>query len=525
MIDSPAVLLTRTTTAPAAVSRRRADEQISWLRDYSERRINSLLIDERRCIPPYIALDFGRAGLLGPLIEERHGGTALRFTDAARVFEQLAAIDTGLATWVVTSVYPGTRALSVWATEGFKAEWLPLLAGGRVLGAYAQTEPGAGSDFGRITTTARLAPGGGWRLTGEKHWIGNGSWAGVLTVLARVAGEQGEPTGITAFAVPAACPGVHAGEEHLSSGQRGMVQNRMRFQDVAVPAGQLLGGGRGVLVASDSMGVSRFALATAALGAMKRLLQLGFRFADGRRVAGGPLVERAAALAVLGRTAACVETAEALVYGLAERFDAGLPVSMESVVAAKVLTSEWAVRAADDLVQLLGGRGYDEANTAARQYRDLRVYRIFEGTTEVLLNFLGNRAVHQPGHVDTLLRELAGAEIAERLRTAVAERRIESAVDREWHRALAGKALAWAFAAGALHRQKGSDPGAVRLAEDELDQALTRVRKADSGALATPGQLAAAVTRHYRRISEVELTMPGARTRPDLSPTIHTGGS
>ncbi|MDX3763694.1 acyl-CoA dehydrogenase family protein [Streptomyces sp. AK02-04a] len=518
-------LARQTVSADPEVSSRRAADQIAWLRDYAPRRINSLLIDERRCIPPYIVQDFGRTGLFGPLIEEEYGGTALLFRDMFRVFEQLMAIDTALGTWMTTSLFPGTRALSVWATREIKQEWLPLLASGRTLGAYAQTEPGAGSDFSQLSTTARPASAGGWLLSGDKHWIGNGAWAGISTVIARLEAQRTGPSSLVALAVPTASRGVRLGEEHLSFGQRGMVQNKMHFTDVVVPDSHVLADGNGRLAAMDSMCASRLALAAFALGALKRIAQLAFRFARRRTTSGVPLMNRAVIRGWLADTVTRTDILEALVYDLADRLDTGQTVSIESAIAAKVLGSEWAVEAADRLMQLLGGRGYDEANVAARMYRDLRVYRIFEGPTEALCDFLARRALRQSGQVRTMLSTYSGTDLARRFEAAVAARPTGDGLPDAPHAAVAD-ALMWTLAAGAVRRHSPHHTHAQRAAEAQLQRALDGVCARGAGpTTASQDLLEGAADRYTQHIGDVVQQLPGAHCGLDplLQPTRASG--
>ncbi|MFJ8792203.1 acyl-CoA dehydrogenase family protein [Streptomyces sp. NPDC102462] len=510
-------LARHTRTADPEVSSRRARDQIAWLRDYGSRRVNSFLIDERRCIPPHIVQDFGINGLFGPLIEEEYAGTALRFRDMFRVFEQLMAIDTGLGTWMTTSLFPGTRSLSVWATDEVKQEWLPLLATGRTLAAYAQTEPGAGSDFSQLSTTARPGPGGGgWLLNGDKHWIGNGTWAGISTVLARTQTRHTARSSLIALAVPTADRGVFPGEEHASFGQRGMVQSRMRFTDVEVPDRHVLADGDGRGVAMDSMCASRLALSAFALGALKRIAQLSLRFAGRRTTSGMTLKDRAVTRGWLADTVARTDILEALVYDLADRLDAGQTVGLEPLIAAKVLGGEWAVQAADRLMQLLGGRGYDEANTAARMYRDLRVYRIFEGPTEALCDFLGRRALRQTGQVTAMLRDHSGAQLTRRFEDALANRPTGRDGAPDAAHAGVATALMWTLAAGALRHRTPDLPHARHVAELGLRRALDAVRTGDGLPATAPDDvLEQAVDRYAEDIGDVVQELPGMRTDPD----------
>ncbi|NUT29785.1 MAG: acyl-CoA dehydrogenase family protein, partial [Streptomyces sp.] len=505
-----------------------------------------------------VALDFGTAGLFGPLIEERYGGTALRLRDLFRVLEQLMAVDAGLATWVGSSVLLGTRAVSAWGGDLLRDRWLPPLAEGRVLGAYAQTEPGAGSDFSGITTRAHRTADGGFRLTGTKHWIGNGTWAGVVTVVARTSGGSGSgsgsgagagarrrgagrvpggigaapsasapPSAVTALAVPTTSAGVCPGAEHLTLGLRGMVQSRLRFDDVAVAADAELGDGRGRAVAFDSMGLTRLAVAACAVGAMKRCVQLFHRYATRRAMSGVPLADRAATRAALATMIARTDTADALVYGLADRLDEGQNIALEPVVAAKVLASEWAVDSADALVQLLGGRGYDEANLAGRLHRDVRVYRIFEGATEALADFLGRRALARPAALHRLLATECGPDVAARVAAALARLR-ERGADTEdagvtgdtgdrpgdVHNAPVARAVMWALASAAAQRAPAH---AARYAAQGLDTALAAL-DGPRPRLLTATEVEATLARYERRIADPDFALPGADL--DLDPLL-----
>ena len=168
-----------------AESRERGDAIVGWLRRYCAKRLNSRLIDERRTVPPYIANDLGNQGVYGVQVETQYGGLALRTREVGRILEQCAAIDLALGTFLLVCLHPGVRPVATFAQDDLKKELLPLLAGGRIYAGFAQTEPGAGTNFAGMASRAVARPGGGWLLTGDKVWIGNSSWAGVLTVIAQ----------------------------------------------------------------------------------------------------------------------------------------------------------------------------------------------------------------------------------------------------------------------------------------------------------------------------------------------------
>ncbi len=392
------------------VSRERGDRLVAWLRDYAERRLNARLIDERRTIPAYVGIDLGNQGVFGVQVEERYGGLALRSREIARVLEQAAGIDLGLGTWLLTSLFPGVRPIATFARDALKGEILPRLAAGRMLAGYAQTEPEAGTHFPAMAARAEARPGG-WRVSGDKVWIGNSSWAGVLTVMAHEVGAEGRRRGLTALAVPMDRPGVELGREILSMGMRGMVQGEVSFRGVEVDESHLLGEReKGLEVGVDSMCWSRFAIAATCIGASKRAAQLILRFAGRRHIATGRLVDHPWLRSTLGETAAEISLAEALLYRVAEILDDGRGVPVDAFAVCKIVGSEFLWSASDRLVQVLASRGYDEANGAAQLLRDARVTRIFEGTTEALLAFVGSQALVATSDLYAFLRDELGGK-------------------------------------------------------------------------------------------------------------------
>ena len=179
----------------AAESRTRADERITGLRDWAERRYSMRLVDERRSVQPQVLLDLGNHGLMGVQVEEKYGGLALRNRDIARVLEQAAAIDLSLGTFLLVCLFPGIRPLAAFGSPLLKDEVLPDLARGRTLAGYAQTEPGAGTHFNAMAAQAVAQPDGRWRVSGEKVWIGNAQWSNVLTVVAHDVDASGRRRG------------------------------------------------------------------------------------------------------------------------------------------------------------------------------------------------------------------------------------------------------------------------------------------------------------------------------------------
>jgi len=403
------------------LSKSRANDLIKWLRSYASERINSRLIDERRCIPPYIVLDFGNRGLLGMQVPPEYGGVGLNYRDTLRVFEQLAAIDLTLASFVGDHHVLGTRPIMNYANETVRKESLPLIAKGRELAGFAITEPVAGSNPRAISATAVPDRKDGWRLSGQKAWIGHGSWAGTINVFVQTLDTNHKPIGISGFVVRQGTKGLRQGPEALTMGMRGMVQNSIYLQDVPVSAENLLGEvGKGMEVAQDTMMFARLGLGAMSLGGMKRCAQLMLRYSKRRLVATGRLLDNPVTLVRLSNLTAAITALETLVFKIAELLDRGEYIPEEAYTACKTSGPEFLWEAADKLIQLLGGRGYIETNIAPQILRDARLLRIFEGPTETLNMFLGSRTINKGEELQQFLSEGLGMpSVAQSLKAAV----------------------------------------------------------------------------------------------------------
>jgi alkylation response protein AidB-like acyl-CoA dehydrogenase/acyl carrier protein len=401
---------------------------IAWFRQFAERRLNSRIIDERRTIPPYVVLELGNQGFFGLQVPQRFGGKALATSDLMRVLEQLAAVDMTLATLVGVHNGLGLRPLLQFGSEAMQQRLLPTLASGRQLAAFALTEPDAGSNPMALRASA-MKTDGGWRLWAEKQWIGLGSWAGVTTVFAKAVDRTGATLGITALNIEADNAGLVQGPESLTMGLRGMVQNTLLLDDAFVPDDAvLLAPGHGMEVARDAMLFSRLGIGAICVGAMKRCAQLMARYAARRDIASGTLADNPVTVARLQDLTSTIYASEALVYAIASRIDAGAHVPAEAYLACKTGATEALGVAADQLVQMLGGRGYIESNGAPQILRDARVLRILEGPTETLYAHLG-ASFAAPGCAalaflsDSLGRPALAAELS------AAVNRISSAAD------------------------------------------------------------------------------------------------
>ena len=479
----------------SAGSATRADAAIDWLRGYTARRLDSRLADERRSLAPHVLLDFGARGLLGLQAPRTSGGLALATTDLVRVMAQLAALDLSLATLVGVHNGLGLRPLLRFAPDALRAQWLPVLASGRQLAAYALSEPQAGSNPRAIGSRAARVEGG-WRLDGEKHLIGLASWAGVLTVFARAFDTAGRALGTIALLVPADAPGLALGPEAPTMGMRAMPQSALRFEGVFVPDAQVLGEpGAGMEVAQDAMGFARLGIGALCVGAMQRCLQLMARYAARRDIAGGRLLDNPVTLLRLHETECAIEAGKALVEALAAEIDAGAALPLDACSACKCVLSELLWETVDRLVQMLGGRGYLENNLAPQLLRDARVLRILEGPSEALYAHLGALA-RLPGNPLKQAVERVGAPWPAQL---------PAQGGGAWQDVRNGEFAAWTLLAAAA---RGDAAGWAQRRLDLLRHAIG----AESGAVAACPQadgLLARLAQHARAIGDVEQEAPG----------------
>jgi alkylation response protein AidB-like acyl-CoA dehydrogenase len=518
----------RYTSLGAAESRTKTDALIGWLRDWAERRYSMQLVDGRRSLQPQALLALGNQGLLGVQVEEKFGGLALRSRDVARVLDQAAAIDLSLGTFLLVCLFPGIRPLAAFGSPGLKDEVLPDLARGRSLAGYAQTEPGAGTHFNAMTAQAVTRPDGRWSITGEKVWIGNAQWSSVLTVVAHDVDAAGRRRGLTAFAIRTDQPGVMLGRELPSLGMRGVVQGEVAFRDVVVgPEDVLAEPKRGLEVGVDSMSWSRFAIAATCVGTLRRSAQLLERFAARREIATGRLLDHPVTRVALGLATVRVAACESLLRAIADALDAGREVDAELFAVAKVAGSELCWDSTDRLVQLLGSRGYDEANGVPQLLRDARVTRIFEGASEPLFAFVGAAALAPTSDLYRALRdELRGLAEADALGEAVTRLRARrlggEPLSRAWQCALAGRAATWAVLAAALAAKPEGRPPALQehalaWARAELAAACAEAAGGmrEEAFLPAGAALDEAVAAVVAPIGDVELQLPAERWELD----------
>ncbi len=387
-------MFTRKIKAPlptdGTVKSENAKRILGFLADYAEWGINSRLIDERRTIPPQIILDFAEAGVFGLQIEKAYGGQELSYSEFFRVMEILSAIDSNVALLVGVHNSIGIPPIRFFSRPEVREEVLPQLASGRSLAGIASSEPGAGSNLRGIKAEARKQPSGGYILNGEKSWISLGSWAKYISVFAMLKDVDGKDQGFTGFLVERSNSGWIAGDEALTYGMRGLPQNHVRMENLALEENAILGDpGKGEEAAQEAFMLGRTGIGANSLGTMKRVMQVISRYAERRPVATGMLLDNGFTHQILTDCAAGCRATELFVFYIADLLDKKKKVPTELHIFCKIVSSEFLWKVIDRGVQMLGARGFLDTNVVGLFHRDSRLLRIFEGPTEAMLLYLG----------------------------------------------------------------------------------------------------------------------------------------
>ena len=353
-------------------------------RDFTEKRVRPLSaqIEREHRVPRELMDELAQTGLLGVAIPEEYGGAGLGETGLCLVMEEITRGDFSVAVTYGAHASIGAMSLQIGGSKEQKERWLPQFAVGSVLGAYALSEANAGSDPGAMQTLA-VRDGAGWRLDGEKVWITNGDMADLVTVYAVTDRAKRAHGGITAFLVPSDSPGFRVGKREEKMGQRGSSTVTLSFEGVRLPDEYRLGEvGEGFKIAMATLDRGRLTLGANCLGCAREAHALSVSYANQREVFGKPLAAQQAIQWMLADNATELFAMESLVYRAAHMCDQGEPFSRESAMV-KLFASEALGRIVDRAVQIHGGMGYSAEFVIEKLYRDARVTRIYEGTSEI----------------------------------------------------------------------------------------------------------------------------------------------
>jgi acyl-CoA dehydrogenase family protein 9 len=391
---------------PAPLSERDPDETRTvhkLLRDMKRMQTSGLIdparFDEEERIPEETITALAESGWLGLSIPREYGGLGLSPAAYAHVFGAISSVDASVGVLLGVHCGLGSKAIVLFGTLEQKARYLPMLARGETLAAYALTEPETGSDAQNIVTQAQPNADGSWSLTGRKHWIGNGHRAGVIATFAQTPVQRGGNTILrpTAFIIRPDMPGFKVAGTVRKLGIRGSTQAELVYDGLRVPADHVLGVvGKGFGVAVKVLNGGRLTLAAGCTAGTKSLLGQMVEFAEARVQFGRPIADFEITQRKLARTASDIYAADAMLGELTRLADHPDGEYALEAACCKVFASEMLWRAADEMVQVAGGRGFVKPYPYERQLRDARINRIFEGTNEILRLFISLNGIQGP---------------------------------------------------------------------------------------------------------------------------------
>jgi acyl-CoA dehydrogenase len=353
-------------------------------------------VQESGEIPLHVVKGMRDLGLFGMTIPEEYGGLGLSVYEEVRVVQEICYAQPAFRSYFGTTNGVGTLGIMNYGTEEQKRKYLPKLASGEMLASFALTEPDSGSDAASLVTRA-IRDGDHWVINGAKRYITNAIHAGVFTVFARTGTKDSGANGISAFLVDRNTPGLSVARPYEKMGFSGSHESDVTFDDVRVPASSMLGPeGTGFKNAMKSLDHARIHMAAVAVGLCRRLLDEGTRYAVQRRQFGQPIGKFQMIQAMLAESQAEYLAAKALVEKSARDKDAGRKSTMEAA-CSKYYATEVAGRIADRMLQIHGGNGYIKEYPIERLYRDVRLLRIYEGTSQILQIITAREMLREAG--------------------------------------------------------------------------------------------------------------------------------
>jgi acyl-CoA dehydrogenase len=350
---------------------------------------------ETDAIPLAIVDAMREIGLFGLTVPEEFGGFGLTMEEEVEVTFELTRASPAFRSIMGTNNGIGSQGIVIDGTPEQKTKWLPRLASGELIGSFALTEPGSGSDAASLTTSARL-DGDAYVVNGTKRYITNAPEAGLFTLMARTDPSRKGAAGVSAFIVEANSPGITVGKPDRKMGQRGAHTADVIFENCRVPVENLIGGreGMGFKTAMKVLDKGRLTIGAACVGSASRMLDDTIAYTLERKQFGEPIAQFQLIQAMLADSQAELYAARSMIVDAARRRDDGQDVSVHAS-CCKLFASEMCGRVADRCVQAHGGAGYISDYAIERFYRDVRLFRIFEGTSQIQQIIIGRALAKQ----------------------------------------------------------------------------------------------------------------------------------
>lgn len=355
-------------------------------------------VGETDQIPDDIVQDMKDMGLFGMSIPEIYGGMGLTMEEEVMAGFEVSKTSPAFRSLFATNNGIGAQGIVIDGTEAQKQYYLPKIATGEIIGSFALTEPDSGSDAASLRTTA-VRDGDFYVINGTKRYITNAPEAGIFTVMARTDKDKKGASGISAFIVEKGTPGVSLGALDKKMGQKGAHTCDVIFENVRIPAANLIGGKEGVgfKTAMKVLDKGRLNIAAASTGAAERILSDALQYARERKQFGKPIGDFQLIQAMLADSHADIYAARCMVIDAARKRDEGRDVGTEAA-CAKMFASEMCGRVADRAVQIFGGAGYLAEYGIERFYRDVRLFRIYEGTTQIQQLVIARNLLREGGN-------------------------------------------------------------------------------------------------------------------------------
>lgn len=340
-------------------------------------------VAEEDRVPPEVRREMAEMGLFGLSIPEAYGGVGLAMAEEVEIAFELGWTSPAFRSLIGTNNGIGSQGILMDGTDAQKQTYLPRLASGELVASFALTEPEAGSDAASLRTRAERR-GDIYVLNGTKRFITNAPHAGIFTVMARTDPANKGAGGISAFIVEAGAKGVSIGKPDRKMGQKGAHTADVVFTDAEVPAANLIGGreGQGFKTAMKVLDRGRLHISAVCVGVAERLIHESVTYAAQRKQFGKPIAEFQLIQAMLADSRTEAYAARCMVRDAASRYDAGEKIGMEAA-CCKYFASEMVGRVADRAVQVHGGSGYMAEFAVERFYRDVRLFRLYEGTSQI----------------------------------------------------------------------------------------------------------------------------------------------